>query len=60
MRTSEPTNVAHGLDDTSLSDRERLAPLIAQPVLIARPILVAGDKAVIARSPERVLELVVP
>jgi arsenate reductase len=45
-----------------LSDRTRdedLVRALAQhPRILERPILVAGDRAVVARPPERVLELV--
>ncbi len=45
-----------------LSDRtpdDELVQAIAQhPRILERPILVAGDRAVVARPPERVLELV--
>jgi arsenate reductase len=45
-----------------LSDRtpdDALVQAIAQhPRILERPILVAGDRAVVARPPERVLELV--
>jgi len=45
-----------------LSDRsphDELVLAIAQhPRILERPILVAGDRAVVARPPERVLELV--
>lgn len=60
MRAKEPANLAHGLDETCHSDGERLAPLVAQPILTERPILVPGDKPMIARQPERVLGLVFP
>ena len=39
------------------SDEEWLDALVAHPVLIERPIVVRGSKAVIARPPEKVLDL---
>jgi arsenate reductase (glutaredoxin) len=41
----------------TLSDEEWLDALVAHPVLIERPIVVRGNKAVIARPPEKVLDL---
>jgi arsenate reductase len=35
-----------------------LQAIAHHPILLERPIFVAADRAVIARSPERVLELV--
>lgn len=41
----------------TLGDDEWLDALLAHPVLIERPIVVRGDKAVVARPPEKVLAL---
>lgn len=41
----------------TLTTEEWLDALIEHPILIERPIVVRGDKAVVARPPEKVLDL---
>ncbi|MDP9388050.1 MAG: arsenate reductase (glutaredoxin) [Actinomycetota bacterium] len=55
MRTGEPIYAELHLED---ADREALLDaMVAHPVLIERPIVVRGGRAVIARPAERVLEV---
>ena len=56
MRIGEDLYRELGLDDAP-ADR-LLAAIAAHPILLERPIFVLGNRAVIARPPERLLELV--
>lgn len=56
MRTGEDLYVGLGLEEASAE--ELLDAIRGHPILLERPILVVGDRAVIARPPERVLELI--
>lgn len=57
LRTGEDEYKALGLNDPELTDEQLIAAMVSQPKLIERPILVAGDKAVVGRPPESVLEI---
>jgi arsenate reductase len=57
LRTKEPLVADLGLDDPALSDDALIAAMAEHPVVVQRPIVERGDRAVLARPPERVLEL---
>jgi arsenate reductase len=57
LRSGEDEYKALNLDDASLSEEQLIAAMVAHPKLIERPILIAGDKAVVGRPPEKVLEI---
>ncbi|EJO93504.1 arsenate reductase [Ectopseudomonas mendocina DLHK] len=57
LRSGEDEYKALNLADASLSEAQLIAAMVEHPRLIERPILVVGDKAVIGRPPEKVLEL---
>ena len=57
VRSGEDVYKECGLNKDS-SDAEVLAAMADHPKLIERPIVVKGDRAVIGRPPESVLELI--
>ena len=57
LRSGEEEYKTLNLADSSLSEAQLIDAMAAHPKLIERPILVAGDKAVIGRPPEKVLEI---
>lgn len=57
LRMREPLVKELGLDREDVSDDELIARMVEHPVLVQRPIVVRGERAVLARPVERVLEL---
>ena len=45
------------LADASKTDEELIGAMVANPILIERPIVIAGDKAALGRPPEQVLDI---
>ena len=57
LRSGEDEYKSLDLANPALSEDELIAAMVNHPKLIERPILVAGDNAVIGRPPEKVLEI---
>jgi arsenate reductase (glutaredoxin) len=57
VRTREPVYAELALGERTLEDDELIALMAEHPQLLQRPIVERGDRAVLARPPERVLEL---
>ena len=58
MRSTEPVYRDANLDDDSLDDDEIIDAICEYPALMQRPIVVAGERAVVGRPPSRVLEII--
>lgn len=57
LRTGEDEYKTLDLANPALSDEQLIEAMASHPRLIERPILIVGDKAVIGRPPEKVLEI---
>ncbi|WP_060483688.1 arsenate reductase (glutaredoxin) [Pseudomonas sp. NBRC 111123] len=57
LRSGEDEYKALDLANPALTDTQLIDAMVQHPKLIERPILIAGDKAVIGRPPEKVLEI---
>ena len=58
LRTTEPVYRDAELDDDSLTEDEIIEAICEYPALLQRPIVVAGDKAIIGRPPVKVLDII--
>ena len=57
FRAREPVYAELGLGDREVGDDEAIALMAEHPQLLQRPIVERGDRAVLARPVERVLDL---
>jgi arsenate reductase (glutaredoxin) len=57
LRMREPLVAELGLEDPAVPDEQLIAQMSANPVLIQRPIVLSGERALLARPVERVLAL---
>ena len=57
MRKGEDAYRANDLGDRSKSDEALVRAMVANPILIERPIVLAGGKAALGRPPEAVLDI---
>jgi arsenate reductase len=57
IRTNEAAYTEAGLNIDTMSEDDIIDAIHNYPVLLQRPIVVFGDKAVIGRPPARVLDL---
>ena len=55
MRKKEATEA--GLEDPTLDDEALIAGMVANPIVIERPIVLNGGKAALGRPPESVIDI---
>lgn len=60
LRTGETAYLQENLDDLSLNGDQIIGSMCAHPILIERPIVISGGKAVIGRPPSVVLDIINP
>ncbi len=58
LRKSEQAYKDKNLSDPTLTNDALIDAMISAPILIERPIVLAGNKAVLGRPPENVLSII--
>jgi len=57
IRRGEAVYKELGLNDPGLPRAALIEAMASQPILIERPVVMRGERAVLGRPPEKVLEL---
>lgn len=57
MRKHEAPYKDNKLDNPALSRQQLIQAMVENPILIERPIVINGKKAIIGRPPEKVLDI---
>lgn len=57
MRRKEAVYKELGLSDPELGEDDLIRAMVENPILIERPIVVAGERAALGRPPEAVLDI---
>lgn len=57
MRTKEPIYTELGLNDATMTREALIRAMVANPILIERPIVVVGPRVAVGRPPENVLKI---
>ncbi len=58
MRKHEAPYKDNDLDNAELSREQLIQAMIDNPILIERPIVINGNRAIIGRPPEKVLDII--
>jgi arsenate reductase len=58
LRTGEQIYQDAKLDNEALSEDEIISAICTHPILLQRPIVVSGERAIIGRPPAKVLEII--
>jgi len=58
MRKTEADYKSNQLSDTDLSDDALIEAMLEFPKIMQRPIVVKGNKAVLGRPPENIMEII--
>jgi len=58
MRKGEPESQSLELGNPEISTDDLINAIVANPILMERPIVVSGNQAIIGRPPENILKII--